>query len=97
MNECINLVRSGGDIVLVGLGDRTLTLPTFEVVTREICLRGSHIYRSEMEEGIQQIARGTINLRDMITSVWPLEKGPEVFAELVSGETSDIKVVLHPV
>jgi 2-desacetyl-2-hydroxyethyl bacteriochlorophyllide A dehydrogenase len=96
MSQSIQMVRSGGDIVLVGLGDRTLNVETFEMVTREIRIRGSHIYRDEMAEGIERVASGAINLRDMITSVWPLEKGPEVFAELASGKTSDIKVVLHP-
>lgn len=28
-----------------------------------------------MEEGIERVAEGVMNLRDMISSVWPLVKG----------------------
>ena len=40
--------------------------------------------------------KGQVNVKDLITTVAPLEKGPEVFADLASGNPSDIKVVLRP-
>ncbi|HQI76818.1 MAG TPA: alcohol dehydrogenase catalytic domain-containing protein, partial [Candidatus Latescibacteria bacterium] len=96
LEHSVQMVRDGGDIVVVGLGGRNLSVDTYELVTREIVIRGSHIYRNEMEEGLAAIASGAINLHALITSVWPLEKGPDVFAELASGQTKDVKVVLHP-
>ena len=95
LSQCMQMVRDGGDIVLVGLGSGVMNVDTYELVCREISIQGSYIYREEMQEGMEMVANGDINVIDLITSVLPLEKGPETFARLASGRTNDIKVVLQ--
>ncbi len=96
MSQCVQMVRTGGEIIEVGLGSSVISVDTYELVCREIIIQGSYIYRGEIQEGMELVASGRINVRDMITSVLPLDKGPEMFARLATGRTNDIKVVLQP-
>jgi L-iditol 2-dehydrogenase len=94
VNQAIEIVRNGGDIVLIGMASQTLEFEFKKVVCHEINLLGSYTYIDEMKESLEWIAKGKINLKDLITTIAPLEKGPEIFANLASTDPKDIKVVL---
>lgn len=94
VNQGIEIVRNGGTIVLIGMASETVEFEYKKVVSHEINLSGSYTYIGEMQEAVNLIAAGKISLKEIITTIAPLEKGPEIFAGLASGNPKDIKAIL---
>lgn len=96
VNQAINVIGNGGNIICVGMGSPVAELEFKKLITHEINLLGSYTYTTEMREAVELLQKGELNVKDLITTVAPLEKGAEVFADLASGNSSDIKVILRP-
>lgn len=95
IKQSIQIVKNGGEVILIGLAAATAEFSVSELVPREIRLCGSYIYTAgEMREAIRMVADGRVNLQKLITTVTPLEKGPEMFAVLAARASEDIKIVL---
>jgi threonine dehydrogenase-like Zn-dependent dehydrogenase len=47
-----------------------------------------------MHEAKELLSNGKLRLNELITTVAPLEKGLEIFKDLASGKSRDIKVIL---
>ncbi|RKL64400.1 galactitol-1-phosphate 5-dehydrogenase [Thermoanaerobacteraceae bacterium SP2] len=94
VNQCIDAVRNNGKIVLIGMASKNLDFEFKQVVCREIQLFGSYTYTTEMKECLDILSSGKIILNDMITGVFPLEDGPDIFNELAKGNPKHIKVIL---
>lgn len=93
----IDVVRRGGDVVLVGNLAPSVTLPLQAVVTRELTLRGSCGSAGEYPLCLDLIARGEVNVAPLIAAVAPLDEGPEWFRRLTApGGGGVLKVVLQP-
>jgi L-iditol 2-dehydrogenase len=92
----VRLVRAGGLIILSGLGDQESALDCVEIIRREIRLAGAFAYnRREFQKAVEWVAGGRLPIRSMI-SVEPLADGQEIFEDLVSPNSTRIKVVLKP-
>lgn len=92
----VRLVRSGGSIVLTGLGDQETKLDCVEVIRREIRLIGSYAYsRREFQKAVEWVARGRLPIVEMITET-PLAEGQEVFEDLIEPSSTRVKAVLKP-
>ncbi len=94
INTGIQIVRNGGTIVMIGLASPTFEIEYKHAVAKELRLQGSYMYTSEMREGLQMIADGKLNVKQIITAELPMSEGPRIFEELVSGKSSEIKVIL---
>ena len=94
INSGIDIVRNGGTVVMIGLASPTFEIEYKHAVAKELTLQGSYMYTSEMREGLQLIADGKLNVKQIITSELPMSEGPRIFEELVSGKSSEIKVIL---
>ncbi|MGB9845913.1 MAG: zinc-dependent alcohol dehydrogenase [Desulfotomaculales bacterium] len=94
VNAGIEAVRNGGKIILVGMASPRINFELKHAVCKEARLIGSYMYTAEMEEALEIIAQGGIDVKKIITSVHPLSEGPRIFEELASGKTEDIKVIL---
>lgn len=95
VNGGVGIVRNGGKVIWIGL-----TVPKFEfdykhAVCKEITFQCSYMYTTEMEEGLEMIKTGKMNVEQIITGVYPMSEGPRIFEELASGKTKDIKVILY--
>ncbi|MBS1802368.1 MAG: galactitol-1-phosphate 5-dehydrogenase [Acidobacteria bacterium] len=90
----LNAVRKGGTVTLVGNISPEANFPLQRVVSREIRVLGSAASAGEYLEAIDLIANGTIKVKQLISAVSPLEKGPEWFDRLYSREPNLMKVVL---
>ncbi len=92
----VRLVRSGGLIVLAGLGDQETNLDCVEIIRREIRLAGAFAYnRREFQKAVEWVAGGRLAMGDMISEA-PLADGQEIFEDLVNPKSTRIKVVLKP-
>jgi len=92
----ISAVRKGGAVTLVGNLARNVDLPVQNVVTREITLYGSCSSAGEYPACIAMMARGSINVKPLISVTASLEQGPEWFDRLYNHEPGVMKVILQP-
>lgn len=93
---CIDAVRKGGTVILVGNISPNVTLPLQKVVTRQIRLQGSCASAGEYPRAIKLLSSGAINVKPLITAIAPLEEGAQWFERLYAREPNLLKVVLTP-
>ena len=96
VNACIDTVRKGGTVVLVGNISPEVTISLQKVVTRQIRLQGSCASAGEYPQAIEWMASGAIRVKPLITAIAPLEQGPQWFERLHAREPNLMKVVLTP-
>jgi len=95
LNACIKMTRNGGTVSMIGMA--MAKIDGFEYkdcVAREIKLAGSYCYVDELWEIKDLLAQGRYDFKSMITSVVPLNQIGRKMAELTSGNSKDIKVIL---
>lgn len=94
----INCVKSGGKVILYGLQneDETVVLPVNQCITRQIQITGYTGNESCWDEMIAMTAEGKLNLKELVSAVFPLERYEDALELLGSGDSRIIKVVLHP-
>jgi len=92
----IESVRKGGTVVLVGNIAPEVTLPLQKVVTRQIRIQGSCASAGEYPRAIELLAKGVVQVKNLITAIAPLTEGPQWFERLYAREPNLMKVVLTP-
>lgn len=94
VNLSADIVRLGGKVLWVGLAQPTIEFEYKHAAVKELTFQSVYLYITEMEEGIDLIESGEIDVSKIITSEIPMSEGPRAFAQLASGRTDDIKVIL---
>jgi L-iditol 2-dehydrogenase len=90
----VGFVRPGGRVVLTGLPHEPASVPFFWLVRREIDVRGSMIYRDEFGQALALLARGAVEVSDLLTHRFPLERIEQALA--AHRELGAIKVAVFP-
>ncbi|MCB9385410.1 MAG: galactitol-1-phosphate 5-dehydrogenase [Bryobacterales bacterium] len=93
---CLDSVRKGGAVTLIGNITPTVELGLQSVVTREITVYGSCASANDYPACLELMARGAIKVDPMISATGPLETGPDFFARLYGREPNLTKVILNP-
>lgn len=94
--EACRIVRPGGVIVHIGLGQATDGLDTRRMTLQEITFIGSYTYtHSEFMQTATAIADGSLGELDWI-DIRPLDEGARAFEEIRAGTVMAPKVVLKP-
>ncbi|KAM8804601.1 sorbitol dehydrogenase [Eudromia elegans] len=88
----IYATRSGGTLVLVGLGSEMVTVPIVHAAVREVDIKGIFRYCNTWPIAIGLLASKRINVKPLVTHRFPLEKALEAFETTKRGE--GIKVML---
>uniref|UniRef100_A0A8C5SJ43 Sorbitol dehydrogenase n=1 Tax=Laticauda laticaudata TaxID=8630 RepID=A0A8C5SJ43_LATLA len=88
----IYATRSGGTLVLVGLGPEMVTLPIVNAAVREVDIRGIFRYCNTWPMAIAMLASKKINVQPLVTHRFPLEKAVEAFEATKKG--IGIKIML---
>ena len=96
VRACIDGVRKGGTVTLIGNLTPHVDLPLQDVVTRELSLLGTCASAGEYPACIDLMASGAVDVRPLISVTAPLEDGPAWFARLHRRERGVMKVVLRP-
>jgi 2-desacetyl-2-hydroxyethyl bacteriochlorophyllide A dehydrogenase len=94
VNSGIEIVRCGGTVVWIGLAMPELKLDYKHAVCKEITFQCSYMYTTEMEEGIELIASGKMDVAKIITGVNPMSEGAKHFELIAQGKSEDIKIIL---
>jgi threonine dehydrogenase-like Zn-dependent dehydrogenase len=91
----IDAVRSGGTVVMLGLGQAEGVFPMAVLVRRGITLRGQFAYsRSDFARAVEVLAAGELDVDWLSTA--PLDDGAQAFADLVDRPAEHTKVLLTP-
>jgi threonine dehydrogenase-like Zn-dependent dehydrogenase len=88
-------VKSGGDIVMLGLGQGEAPFPMAVLVRRAIRLRGQFAYsRADFAKAVEILAEGDLGLGWLSDA--PLAEGADAFANLADRPSQYAKVLLAP-
>ncbi len=93
IKQNVDMVRSGGNILLLGIPEELTQINTNKIVREEIIIKGSMVYVNEYKNAINLIENNIINIDEFITSEFKLEKVNEAFAAAMNG--SNIKVMIN--
>jgi len=96
--QCVNSVRKGGKINLIGFyEDDSVQLPPMtKMVLDEILMVGSRANPNVSEQVLNLFAAGVINGEKVVSHRFPLEKYPEALDTFVNRKDGAIKVVIEP-
>jgi (R,R)-butanediol dehydrogenase / meso-butanediol dehydrogenase / diacetyl reductase len=79
-------LRVRGRLVVVAIHSEPVPLDLFRVFWRELQLIGARVYqRADFEQAVELLATGAIPAARLISSVEPIDRTPEAFAELEGG------------
>jgi len=93
---CLDAVRKGGAVTLVGNVSPTVEFDLQSCVTRQIRVQGSCASSGEYPQCISMMSRGAIRVNELLSACAPLEEGPQWFKRLYEREPGILKVVLEP-
>ncbi|MGI5856807.1 MAG: zinc-dependent alcohol dehydrogenase [Candidatus Merdivicinus sp.] len=96
--QSIEIAARGGRVILYGIpGDKDrFDFPVSQIITKQLEIYGAVGNPQVWEPLLQLVSAGRINLRDMVTHTFPLERINDAFA-LISDKTENpIKAVLYP-
>ncbi len=94
VNLGVNIVRLGGKVVWIGLVQPQIEFEYKHAVVKEVSFQGVYLYVTEMEEGLELLEAGKLDIGTIITSEYPMSEGPRIFKDLISADAKDIKVIL---
>ena len=95
VRQAINAAAKGSTIVLVGYS-RTgeMTLPTDAILNKELTLKSIFRYRHVYPMAIEAVAAGRINLKGIVTNVFPLSDIQHAMDESVRNKADIVKAVI---
>lgn len=93
---CINHVKSGGQVMLVGINDKDVAINPFTLVLKEVEMKGVLGYYDEYQYVLEYLSQGKIDARAFISDIIPLsELAEKGFKRLLS--THDmVKILVEP-
>ena len=94
VNLGVDIVRLGGKIIWIGLVQPQIEFEYKHAVVKEVSFQGVYLYVTEMEEGLELLEAGKLEIGKIITSEYPMNEGARIFKELISADARDIKVIL---
>ena len=96
--EALQTVRRAGRVILYGIptGSDVVPMPVVDIVVRQLEIHGTMGDPSVWEPLLTMVAKGQVNLRDMVNGILPLSRIEDAFAMLEDRQNKPIKLVLHP-
>ncbi|KAK7486799.1 hypothetical protein BaRGS_00021946 [Batillaria attramentaria] len=92
IRTAIYSTRSGGRVVLVGLGPDTVELPVVNAAVREVDIVGIFRYVNCYPTALAMIASGKVNVKPMVTHRYSLEQALQAFEAAKRGEGVKIMI-----
>lgn len=92
IQTAIYATRSGGVVVLVGLGAEMTTVPLINAAVREVDIRGVFRYCNTWPMAIAMLASKKVNVKPLVTHRFPLEEAVQAFETTRQG--LGVKVML---
>ncbi|XP_057307172.1 sorbitol dehydrogenase-like [Hydractinia symbiolongicarpus] len=90
----IYATKSGGVLVIVGMGKSEITLPIVNALVREVDVRGIFRYANCYPTALELVASGKVDVKPLITHRFKLEQSHDAFEVSASGKDNAIKVMI---
>ncbi|XP_043951572.1 sorbitol dehydrogenase isoform X3 [Drosophila biarmipes] len=87
--------RSGGVVVVVGMGAPEVKLPLINALAREIDIRGVFRYCNDYAAALALVASGKVNVKRLVTHHFDISETAEAFETSRCGKGGAIKVMIH--
>jgi len=94
VRSCVQSIRGGGIVCVLGLGDDPLPVLFKELIWKEATIIASRVSHGEFAEAIDQLAKGHLKPDALITSILPLDKIQEAFHILEVEPDNNLKILL---
>jgi len=91
LRQAVNLVRPRGTVIMKSTIHKPVSIDMAKVIVNEITLLGSRCGR--FEPALALLGAGKVDVRDMISAVFPLAEAPAGFAE--AARSGVLKVLLR--
>ncbi len=88
------MTKSGGTYVQVGMGKDVVSVPTIDILVREIKFRGSFRYCNTYEKAVQLVSTGLIDLKPLITHRFKFQDAVKAFETVKEGKDNVIKALI---
>ncbi len=89
-------VRTGGRVVLLGLGEEVTPFDAVDIVNREVSVHGSYAYTyDDFVQAVELLRSRRVGAEQWVRP-FPLEDGPALFHRLVADPGDLVKAVLTP-
>jgi (R,R)-butanediol dehydrogenase/meso-butanediol dehydrogenase/diacetyl reductase len=92
--QAVHMIRNGGRIVTVGLGEQMSAIHFKTFVIKEAQLIASRVTRGEFPRAIRLLAKGLLHPEMLITHEMPIKDIAAGFAKLDREEPETLKIVL---
>jgi len=96
VGQCVELVRKGGRVAVIGIPLEDARLPMPRAVLDEIDVVGVRAAAGEMPRVIKLVADGRIRLRELITHRFALEDFADAYATFTERRDGALKVLVKP-
>ena len=94
VRACVQSIRGGGLVCVLGLGDDPLPVLFKELIWKEATIIASRVSHGEFAEAIDHLAQGELKPEALITSILPLHKIQEAFDILEAEPENNLKILL---
>ena len=97
VSSAIMVTRPGGTIVLVGVAQKPITIPTVVAVLHEITIKGAIAYtEEEFKTCIDLIGNKRIDVMKFVDKIVSLDEVESSFEELTNGVSPSVKILIDP-
>jgi L-iditol 2-dehydrogenase len=96
VGQCVEMVRKGGRVAVIGIPLEDARLPMPRTVLDEIDVVGVRATAGEMPRAIQLAATGRIRLKELITHRYALEDFADAYAAFTERRDGALKVIVRP-
>lgn len=94
VRTCINAIKGGGTVCVLGLGDHPAEILMKELIWKEAKIISSRVSHGEFSRTIEALDKKTINPQNMITGILKLENAQQGFELLESEPGKHLKILL---
>lgn len=91
----ILVTKSGGCVVLVGMGAAEAKLPLCDGLIREVDIRGVFRYCNDYPDALALVASGKIDVKKLVTHHFDITETANAFETARTGAGGAIKVMIH--
>jgi len=95
IKTAIRATRSGGVVVLVGVGSKEVTVPLVDAAVREVDIRGVFRYANSYPKALALITSGKIDVKPLITHRYSLNEVVKAFETSRDMTDGAIKVMIN--
>jgi threonine dehydrogenase-like Zn-dependent dehydrogenase len=94
VRTCINAIKGGGKVCVLGLSDHPSVLLMKELIWKEARIIASRVSHGEFAKVIEALGNGTLNPGSMITGILNLEDAQKGFELLEKEPEKHLKILL---